>query len=169
MSRRALGLAVSLSAALLAPGARPGAAQGGRRNIDRLSWLAGNWRGDLGDGSVQEVWTSPDGRTIMGLHRVVGRNRTPVREFMLIEQLGDGVVMTVRRPGERTNDLDEQPQLYKLMSSTDREALFDTGGDQPRRLRYRLEGDGTLTVRADLYQDAKPRRIDFKMKKSNEP
>ena len=50
--------------------------------VEDLSWLSGCWQGRQGTAVIEEIWSKPGGKTMIGLGRTVSNNRTVSFEFM---------------------------------------------------------------------------------------
>jgi hypothetical protein len=66
----------------------------------QLAWLAGSWVFVEGDAVSEEVWTRPNGGTMLGVNRTVVDGRTVHFEYLRIEQGPEGVVY-LASPGGR--------------------------------------------------------------------
>jgi hypothetical protein len=170
LRRAALGGILLLSLAAALSGTASGA-QGGlqrrRFNIDGLSWLAGSWKGTISGGEVDQTWTPPAGRTMMGTNRVISNRRTVLRQFFVIEQSGDGITLSMRAVGEKGTDLPENASFLRLVSLSSSEAVFESPGELTRRMTYRLDPDGALSGRVDTFRSGGggPERIQFRMQR----
>lgn len=59
-----------------------------------LTWMSGSWRTEVWGGVMEEHWTAPAGKTLIGMNRVVTDGKTVHREFIEIE-LGDPATLRV--------------------------------------------------------------------------
>ena len=46
--------------------------------LEDLSWMAGSWSGTSRGIEMEEHWTAPKGNSMIGIHRDVGKGRTPL-------------------------------------------------------------------------------------------
>lgn len=53
-----------------------------KTTVEDLSWLSGCWQGRQGTAVIEEIWSKPGGKTMIGLGRTVKSNRTVSFEFM---------------------------------------------------------------------------------------
>jgi hypothetical protein len=132
--------------------------------VDGLGWMAGAWRGEIRAGQVEETWSKPAGGSMLATCRIVSQGKTVFREFMLLEQLPDGIFLTVRHVGERMKDLDSQMPVFKLVSNKDGEAVFQTAEEKPRRIIYRKQPDGGLLARVETFRQGRPAVLEFPLK-----
>jgi hypothetical protein len=109
-----------------------------------LSWMTGHWASTVDSVEMEELWSSPGGGMMLGLHRDISKKRTSF-EFIRIEETKDGIVY-LAQPGGRP------PTPFKLTESTANRVVFaNPEHDFPKRIIYwlhegqlcaRVEGDG---------------------------
>jgi len=63
-----------------------GAFAGPPATIDQLSWMTGNWAGNLGPNQLEENWISTEGRSLMAAVRMTGADATSMFEVITIEE-----------------------------------------------------------------------------------
>ena len=122
-----------------APGPSPG-------NIADLAWLEGHWVGTDGPLRMEEIWTSPAGGVLVGLHKDVtagsGTSRTWF-EFQRIERGADGIAY-VAQPGG------QPPTRFALIEQAPRRVVFaNPAHDFPQRILYWLDDAGVLHARIE--------------------
>ena len=136
---------------LLLAAAPPDAAAAKPADLAALAWMEGHWVSDPGDGSLsEEIWTSPAGGLLLGLHRDVRGSRA-FFEYLRIEARGDGIVY-IASPGGAP------PTEFRMASRTSASVTFrNPAHDFPQTITYareenrmcaRVEGpstDGTRT------------------------
>jgi hypothetical protein len=118
--------------------------------LNQLSWLSGRWRGDRKGAAIEETWSAPLGRTMIGSFRAVEGGTAKFFELLTITDEG-GVMMRIRHfdPGLVAWEEKDAPLAYRLLSSQANEAAFENVGSDPVRvIRYRRSGD-RLTVRLE--------------------
>src|SRR5437763_12237846 len=64
--------------------------------VASLGFMAGSWQAQQGEIRMEEHWTAPAAGCMMGMFRQVRGATTSVREFEIIEETTDGVVMTIK-------------------------------------------------------------------------
>jgi hypothetical protein len=110
-------------------------AQTARHSIADLSWLAGSWSGEAGGIQMEEHWTAPDGGTMVGMHRDVGKGRTMLFEFLRIEQKGDQIVY-LSMPNGRS-----PATAFPLKELSGTRVVFENPShDFPQRIIYWKDG-----------------------------
>jgi hypothetical protein len=110
---------------------------------ESLSWLAGSWSGAQGPVEMEESWTAPRGKTLLGLHRDVKEGRTVGFEFLRIEEAADGVTYWASPEGRPATP-------FKLKESSDKRVVFENlQHDFPQRILYWIDADGALRARIE--------------------
>lgn len=127
MIRLALVLVLSLPSLLSAQGTKP--------SIADLSWLSGSWSGESNGVRMEEHWTAPDGNSMVGMHRDVGKGRTMLFEFLRIEQRGDQITY-LSMPNGRS-----PATPFPLKELTGTRVVFENPAhDFPQRIIYWKDG-----------------------------
>jgi hypothetical protein len=112
-------------------------------DLQGLAFLAGHWSGEQRGVRMEELWTAPDGGTLLGLHRDVARGRTVGWEFLRIEEK-DGVVTYWASPGGAA------PTPFRLVESEPRRVVFENRAhDFPQRILYWLDAEDRLHARIE--------------------
>jgi hypothetical protein len=131
-----LDVAFALSLVIAAPAApTPDAAT--------LSWMSGSWAGSQGGTDMEEVWTTPKGGSLLGLHRDVSGGRTISYEFFRIEAAPGGLTYWASPQGRPATP------FRMVESGKDRIVFENREHDFPTRILYWLGGDGTLHAKVE--------------------
>ena len=138
---RSLLLAALLGAAL----ALPSHAQEAAGPLDALGFMAGCWRTEPGGTTaLEEFYTTPSDNLILGVSRYLRDGRAVQFEFSRITADSTGVVLLPHPRGKPSDD------EFRLTESGQGTALFEAPEhDFPKRVRYTLGDDGSLTARID--------------------
>lgn len=139
--------------ALLLAGA--GAAHAAR--LKDLDWLSGTWHGKLGESRMDEVWTEPEGPSMVGTFRVYKADRAKFYEFMTIDQAGDTLNLRLRHfSGDLTAHEDKTGTLvFGLVSLGKHRAIFENKATTPpERLTYTRVGKA-LVIQLDAAREGK--------------
>lgn len=176
-----LACAASLSLVLLAAApdpptkaAPPAAAATPVASLDAVGFLAGTWRGSMGEDFVEEIWSEPHGQSVMGSFRWLRPNGTPVLfEMLLISKEDDALRLRLRHYTATLEAKDEKPMTLKLTESAPNRAVFSAERDAEglSRIVYERRGD-TLAIDVEFVQptgpDAPPRNpLAFRLKKTS--
>ena len=123
--------------------------------LDELSWITGRWVREKDGEYLEEHWSEPQGNVLLGTFRWLRGGRAWLYEFMVIEELPEGIVFHLRHfgPGSVAWEERDAPMSYPLAHLRDGEAIFENPErDDPRRFVYRRRGD-ELEVRVETPDD----------------
>jgi hypothetical protein len=108
--------------------------------VEDLAWIAGSWQGTIGDDPVEEVWTAPNGGTMMGMFRWLRNGKPRFYEIIALEPHEDGVCMRVRHfspgPGLHTWEGQDAAMEFKLTEHRAGHAAFCQSDDPDTWLIY---------------------------------
>ena len=112
--------------------------------------MAGHWiGGDPGDLS-EEVWSAPEGDSMMGMWRFVTKGRTQIYEILTVTKEGENVVLRIRHFNPKLVAREEKDRAVELplVSKSANEAVFEGPEYNVKgnvRLTYRRPTPDTLT------------------------
>ena len=125
-------------------------------DIERVGWLAGCWRGELGEPGTIEQWLAPAGDTMLGVSRTVKQGKTVEFEFMQLRQLPDGVLAFIAQPSGRP------PTIFRALSLRDHEVVFENPNhDFPQRVSYSRPEESRLLASIEGVRNGVARKIEF--------
>jgi len=132
------------------------------KGIDGLKWMAGSWKGDHDGGLIEEHWTAPNGRSMIGMSRLVIGERTAFFEFLRIEERPDGSIVYLAQPRGRA------PAVPFTMTSCEvGSAVFENPDhDYPKVIRYSLSAENVLTAITEGEENGKKQMHESVMKSS---
>jgi hypothetical protein len=95
-------------------------------SVADLAWLAGKWSGARDGTSIEEQWSKPAGRALMGMFRWLQDGRVCFYEFMTIEQEVEGIVLRIKRfaPGLIPWEEEQGAAVFGLVEANNEEAVF---------------------------------------------
>jgi hypothetical protein len=135
--------------ALMLMGTPAGHAAPAPATVAALSWMQGTWAGEKDGVATEEVWTSPRGGALLGLHRDVKADRIVSWEFMRI-QAGDTGAVYYASPRSAP------PTPFTLVEAGDKRVVFENKShDFPQRILYWLDSRGALNARIEGPQGGK--------------
>ena len=134
--------------ALAAP-APPVAAAPAPATLADVAFMTGHWRGSEDGDLSEEVWTSPEGDSMLGMWRYVSKGQARVFELLSLKAEDGGVVMRLRHfdPLFVAREEKTAPVVLRLVARTPGEATFEgpaVGAPGTVRLTYRREGEEGL-------------------------
>lgn len=129
-----------------------------------VSFMAGRWVGGEPDLS-EEMWSAPEGDSMMGMWRHVAKGRTGIFEFLTLTQEGPSVVLRIRHFDPKLVGREDKERAVELplVVKGPREAVFEGaeyGANGTVRLTYRRGDDDTLT--AILEKEGKKQEFRFR-------
>ena len=129
-------------------------AQPERQGIQRLSWLQGCWETTAAGRTVEEIWTGPRGRSMLGVSRTVERGELTSYELVVVQEQGDRLVYIAHPLG--------QPSAEFLSTAVSENGVVfaNLKHDFPQRISYERKG-AQLHAWIEGTRDGRTRRIDF--------
>lgn len=130
-------------------------------SLQRLHWLAGDWRMERAGRVVDEHWMAPAGGVMLGMSRTVAKGRVVEHEFTQIREGPGGELFFVALPSR------QKEAAFKALSQTDTETVFENKEhDFPQTVGYRLNPDGTLLAWIEGPRaDGTTRRVEYAYKR----
>lgn len=120
-----------------------------------LAWLSGSWATAKGKVQIEEHWTKPAGDSMIGMGRTVSDGKTVFYEYLRIEARADGIYYVAHPKARPGTD-------FKLTRLQGKEALFENPvHDNPKKILYRKNPDGSLTARVEGEEKGKPVSEEF--------
>lgn len=119
-------------------------------DLTGLAWMAGNWSGVQDRVEMEELWQTPKGNTMLGLHRDVASGRTVSFEFLRIEAKPDGISYWASPGGAPATQ-------FRLIELKGKRVVFENAKhDFPQRVIYWLGDDGALHAKIEGTMNGKP-------------
>ena len=98
-------------------------------DIERLAWLAGNWRLEKTGRLTEEHWMAPAGGVMLGMARTLAKGKVVEHEFLQIRVGPAGDLFYIAQPSG-------QPEAaFKHTALTDKEVVFENPNhDFPQKI-----------------------------------
>ena len=127
----------------------PTFAKGPSAKVSDLAWMTGHYKGNTGNGSLEENWAEPEGGSIACLVRSTGGGATTMIELVVIEEEGDSLTLRLKQWDPGMEPRAEGFQVMELVEIGDKKVVFkNTGEVGVQQLGYSLNGDQfTLSVK----------------------
>ena len=93
--------------------------------IDQLSWMAGNWAGNLGPNQLEENWISNEGNSLMAAVRMTGADATSMFEVITIEEVEGSLVLHIKQWDAGFQPRTEAAQKLELSEITENSVKFE--------------------------------------------
>lgn len=115
-----------------------------------VAFMAGRWLGNDAEGFSEEVWTAPEGDSMLGMWRYVSKGQARIFELLSLKAEPDGVVLRLRHfdPLFVAREDKQTPVVLRLVRYAPGEATFEgpaVGAEGQVRLVYRREGEAGLS------------------------
>ncbi|MGH9601206.1 MAG: DUF6265 family protein [Terriglobales bacterium] len=128
-------------------------------DLAAVSWMAGNWRMETPNVTIEEQWMQPAGKLMLGMSRTTSKSGS-FFEFLRVEARADGVYYVAQPRGGAPTD-------FKLVRHSASEAVFENlAHDFPKRIIYRLDSAAELTARVEGDASSKEQPEEFKYKRA---
>jgi hypothetical protein len=131
-----------------------------------MAWLAGHWRGKIGDDVIEETWSAPSGDSMTGVFRwLIKGEKTRLFEFLTITENPTGLEFRFRHFSRSLTCWEGMDDAWAYPNATvgEREAVFESPDRQNmKRMIYRIEESGGLLVRVEGYKEGKLSADDFR-------
>ncbi|HSS22210.1 MAG TPA: DUF6265 family protein [Pyrinomonadaceae bacterium] len=128
-------------------------------SLSELEWMAGGWAGTDDAVEMEELWQSPKGNTMLGVHRDVVKGRTVSFEFLRIEATPDGITYWGSPEGKT-------PTPFRLKELKNKRAVFENPEhDFPQRIIYWLGDDGALHAKIEGSENGKNSSMEWAWKR----
>jgi len=111
-------------------------AQGSSGSISDIRFIEGSWKATAQDRTIDAVWSSPVGESMVGYVRVMKDGTPSLYELFAFEPSEEGLVALVRhfRPGMIALEEKDQPDHYTFLEAKVGRAYFEKKGGETRVL-----------------------------------
>jgi hypothetical protein len=119
------------------------------KSTNQLAWMAGAWVGNHGTEKIEEHWSHPANKTMMGMFRWLRGDEVWFYELLVIEPEEDSLVMRIKHfyPGLKGWEEKDASIDFVLVSLKETEAAFlQRNRDEHQWLVYRLKETGQLVT-----------------------
>ena len=99
-------------------------AAGPAATIDQLSWMTGNWAGQLGPNQLEENWIATEGGSIAAMVRMTGSGSTSMFEMITIEEMDGSLVLHIQQWDPGFQPRTESAQKMELEEITANSVKF---------------------------------------------
>lgn len=123
----------------------------GQERLAAVAWISGHWQDRTPKSLSEEVWTAPEGDSMLGMWRLVAGGKTRVLELLAISATADGLVLRLRHFDSALVAREEKDQsvVLKAIRQAPGEVAFEgpaVGAEGLVRITYRKAGDDGLAV-----------------------
>jgi hypothetical protein len=143
-----------------------GSAPKAKAALGQVAWIAGPWRGMLGDRQIEQHWMTPAANSMVAMYRSIQGERATLYELLAIEQDGESLMLRIKHfaPGAGLAGREEKDQSidHALVRVDGRTAVFEGTGANPSRVTFTSPNPDTLTITVERMRDGKLAATDFK-------
>ena len=130
-------------------------------NLSDLSWMSGGWAGAQDAVEMEELWQTPKGNIMLGVHRDVVKGRAVSFEFLRIEATPAGITYWGSPQGQ-------PPTPFRMKELKNKRVVFENPEhDFPQRIIYWLGDDGALHARIEGTENGKSSSMEWAWKKTS--
>ena len=134
--------AVTLVSPLVASAWTPFEDEPAKAAIADMSWLAGEWSGDMWGGRYEAYYTTPEGGMIISHSKLMKGEQESFYEFEVFESRDDGIYLQPFPGGRKAVGFDLVEHV-----EADRRAVFENPDkDYPTRIVYHRVSDDELVI-----------------------
>ena len=128
-----------------------------------LTFIAGQWRGELQGGITEENWSAPEGDAMMGVFRYVRNGKAVFYEMLLIEMTSAGPVLRLKHfnPGLKGWEEKDEVNSYPLVELLKDRAVFERP-DKTSRLIFHRTSSAELSIWLERMKEGKQSAQEFK-------
>jgi hypothetical protein len=144
-----------------------GSAPRAKASLAQVAWIAGPWRGMLGDRQIEQHWMTPAANSMVAMYRSIQNDRATLYELLAIEQDGESLMLRIKHfspgAGLAGREAKDQSIDHALVRVDGRTAVFEgTGTDNPSRVTFTSPDPDTLTITVERMRDGKLVPTDFR-------
>ncbi len=95
--------------------------------LEVVSWIAGHWRGEAFGGTVEEVWSTPLGNSMMGAFKLVVKDTVQFYELETIMSVDDTLVFRLKHFSGDLTSWEEKDEFidFRLVKVTENNVFFN--------------------------------------------
>ncbi len=125
----------------------PSVAQEKKVGINDLAFITGTWIHKTNNAYLEEIWSKPNGESMVSTFRYIEDKKAVFYEFMVIELDNGQPVLKLRHfnRGSIAWENKDKPLLFPLIELKNNTAVFQTT-DQAIKITYQLTAKDKLTV-----------------------
>jgi hypothetical protein len=130
-------------------------------DLSELAWMSGSWMGTEKGVEMEELWQTPKGNSMLGLHRDVAGGRTVGFEFQRIEATAEAITYWASPEGRPATP-------FRLKELKGKRVVFENPEhDFPQRIIYWLDNAGALHAKIEGTQGGKSSSMEWSWKRAN--
>lgn len=122
--------------------------------VTDISFIAGHWKANMPDRTVEAYWFAPDANNITGLFRMVKEGKITMYEILAYEQTSQGLVSLVKHfnPGLIAHEEKEVSDRYNFVEASKGRVVFEKQ-DGSLRILYEKKSDNRMVLSRGTLQN----------------
>ena len=115
--------------------------------------ITGNWRGTIGNDTVEEVWSEPLANTMMGMFRWISENKIRFFELILIDVSTGKITIKIKHFNADFTGWEEKDGFvpYELVDLTNTKVTFGSSSPSEQgRLIYERKDKSKLVINLEM-------------------
>jgi len=92
--------------------------------VEDISWMTGNWAGNLGPNQLEENWIMGEAGSIAAMVRITGDDTTSMFEMITIEEVDGSLVLNIQQWDPGMVARTDGPQEMELVEITENSVKF---------------------------------------------
>jgi hypothetical protein len=139
---------------LLTPAYAQTSPKGG--TLAAISFIEGHWKATNDGRDVEGVWLAPNGDNMVGMMRMMNKDKVSMYEILAYEQSAEGLVSLVKhfKPGLIGQEEKDKQDRYNFVEASKGRAVFQKEGEDLRIL-YEKRSDSQFVIARGNLQDNK--------------
>ena len=130
-------------------------------NLEQISWLSGQWKGEAFGGQTEENWSEPSGGSMMATFKLIDNNKVAFYEIEIIREVENSLILQLKHfdndlKGWETKD---ETVDFPLKEITANKVVFEG-------MTFEKINDNEMNVYVDIHQkDGSIETVKFNYKK----
>jgi hypothetical protein len=139
---------------LLTPAYAQTSPKGG--TLTAINFIEGHWKATNDGRDVEGVWLAPNGDNMVGMMRMMNKDKVSMYEILAYEQSAEGLVSLVKhfKPGLIGQEEKDKQDRYNFIEASKGRAVFQKEGEDLRIL-YEKRSDSQFVIARGNLQDNK--------------
>lgn len=98
-----------------------------KASIEDVSWIAGHWEGEAFGGKVEEVWTPPNGNSMMCAFKHLKDDEVTFYEICIIRELDQSLILQLKHFNNDLKGWESKDETvdFKLVKLEENKAYFE--------------------------------------------
>ncbi len=129
-------------------------------NIEQASWIAGHWKGTAFGGLVEEIWSAPQGKSMMCVFRLSIDGEVSFYEIEIIREIGNSLILELKHFSNELKGWEDKDEVvqFPLVEITKNAVYFDG-------LTFKRINENEMHVFVDIKSNEKTSEVVFVYKK----